>query len=162
MVTVDQIDVRKLYYAAKQAYGLGSRSDDNATMEALCSIDPGAPCQAVKKMAGFPYTNVGVDPKWYPALGISTTPAPAPYVPPVQTQPPVAQPPVSPPAAACPEGTTRQVKCPKNNKMVTQKCVNGLWVTQDAKGCVTDQERILGTAIGVIVLVVIIYLLLRR
>ncbi|NJD76950.1 MAG: hypothetical protein FIB08_07635 [Candidatus Methanoperedens sp.] len=144
MVTVDQIDVRKLYYAAKARYGLQG-PDDNAMLDRLCSIDGGAPCQAAKKMAGFSYSNVEVNPIWYSALGISTT-----------------QPPATPPAAACPEGTTRQVMCPKSNKMITQKCVSGQWVTQDAKGCITDEETNLGLLLALIVLIAVFLFLVRK
>lgn len=144
MVTVDQIDARKLYYAAKALYGLQG-SDDNARLDRLCSRDGGAPCQAAKKMAGFSYFNVEVDPIWYPALGISTTPAPG-----------------QPPAAACPEGTTRQVMCPKSNKMITQKCVSGQWVTQDLKGCITEEETNLGLLLALIILIAVFLFLVRK
>lgn len=64
------------------------------------------------------------------------------------------------PPAKCLEGTTRTVKCPKDpNKMVTQRCVNGAWVTLPADekaACGEDPGKLILAAI--IIAIVLVFL----
>ncbi len=45
----------------------------------------------------------------------------------------------------CPEGTTRTVKCPKTETMITQKCTGGTWITlpPDIGKCGEDNSTII-------------------
>jgi len=66
--------------------------------------------------------------------------------------PPPPRPP--PPPVVCVEGTTRSVKCPNTNTMITQKCVGGVWTTtkEEEKKCGMDYTKyiILIVIIGIL------------
>ncbi len=66
-----------------------------------------------------------------------------------------------PPASGCTEGTTRTVKCPKNGKYVTQKCVGGSWVTMPGEESKCSSDDTARAIIAAVILVIII-LFLRR
>lgn len=74
-------------------------------------------------------------------------------------KPPLVTPPITPPAAPCQEGTTRSVKCPKTQQMITQQCVNGAWVTikADEKKCAEEDYTM--WIVGIIAILIIIYFL---
>lgn len=63
--------------------------------------------------------------------------------------------PPGPASVQCPEGTTRTVKCPKDpNKTVTQKCVNGTWVTlpADETKCEENPEAMIIVAAVILII----------
>jgi len=66
--------------------------------------------------------------------------------------------PVIPP---CVEGTTRLVTCPQNGRLVTQDCVNGLWISRPAEviACMDDKDNTILIIIGA---VLILYLIWRK
>lgn len=72
--------------------------------------------------------------------------------------PPVTSPPGTiPQVTGCMQGTTRSIKCPKNQQMITQQCIGGIWVTikADENKCEDPTNMII---VAVILVVVIIYL----
>lgn len=59
----------------------------------------------------------------------------------------------------CAQGTTRQVPCPKDpNKLVTQECVGGFWVTTkvDEKKCETEYHALDDIAKAVVVGIILV------
>ncbi|MCX9011775.1 MAG: hypothetical protein OIN66_11715 [Candidatus Methanoperedens sp.] len=105
--------------------------------------------------AGTPPLIPGLPP--VPEISIPEIPSlftPSPPTPPTPS-------PATPPAG-CPEGTTRVVKCPKNGKDVTQKCVSGKWVNVDEKACEDDTAQALLYVVSIAVVIVVLAILAGR
>ena len=68
------------------------------------------------------------------------------------------------PPTTCTEGTTRQVKCPKTNEMITQRCTGDIWVTikEDEGVCVEPEDLTLHFIAIIVLIIALAYLILRK
>ena len=117
-------------------------------------------------VASFPPEQLGL---WWTGASIGGNEAPGQTVyinsrlvyPPVSATPaPIPGTIITPPVTGCTSGTTRQVPCQKDpNKLVTQECVSGTWVTTkvDEKKC-AGEDPAKAIVVAVILVLVIIYL----